>query len=90
MTFMIEFFLTIDIHKFRSTNATWNALMLDDHWSVGYVTTLIELMPFTQKEEWEKYYYESGRLRELAISKIEPKLQNILQDEQLVRTTKVL
>ena len=39
---MDEFVLKIDENKFRSTNDTWNRLMLNDPWSVGYVSTLIE------------------------------------------------
>jgi hypothetical protein len=45
----MEFVLNIDANRFRSTNASWNALMLNDPWSVGYVTTLIELVPFAKK-----------------------------------------
>ncbi len=40
---MDEFILQIDETKFRSTNGPWNNLCLNDPWSVGYVSTLIEL-----------------------------------------------
>ena len=50
---MEEFVNTIDLQKFASTNGAWNDLMLNDPWSVGYVTTLIELKQFKTKEEWE-------------------------------------
>lgn len=60
---MDEFILPIDIEKFRSTNAMWNNLMLNDPWSVGYVSTLIELQEWKSKEEWEAkaYYYTKHR-----------------------------
>jgi hypothetical protein len=85
---MEEFVLTIDANKFRSTNAPWNNLMLNDPWSVGYVTTLIELVPFEKKEDWEKFYYDSGQKREFEISKLSPELQKIVNDESLIRTNK--
>lgn len=82
---MEEFVLNMDAIKFRSTNATWNNLLLNDPWSVGYVTTLIELVPFVKKEDWEAFYYESGQERELALSKLKPEIQNIVNDESLIR-----
>ena len=85
---MDEFVLPIEAAKFRSTNATWNNLMLNDPWSVGYVTTLIELVPFAKKEDWEQYYFESGQQREGLILNLEKQTQDIIQNEQLVRTHK--
>ena len=58
-----EFILSIDPVKFRSTNAPWNDLMLNDPWSVGYVSSLIEAKEWTSKEEWESAYYASGNER---------------------------
>ena len=60
---MDEFILTIDKEKFRSTNAKWNELMLNDPWSVGYVSSLIESANWKSKEEWELTYYKSGENR---------------------------
>ncbi len=60
---MDEFVLCIDKDKFRSTNAKWNELMLNDPWSVGYVSTLIEAAVWKSKEEWEDTYYRSGEAR---------------------------
>lgn len=60
---MDEFVLSIDREKFRSTNAAWNNLMLNDPWSVGYVSQLIETKRWTSKEEWEQFYYDSGAIR---------------------------
>lgn len=84
----MEFVLPIDAGKFRSTNAPWNNLMLNDPWSVGYVTTLIELVPFVRKEDWEQYYYASGQQRETLIEKLDKATQGMLQNEQLIRTDK--
>lgn len=80
-----EFTLSLDAAKFRSTNGAWNELMLNDPWSVGYVTTLIELKPFTEKEEWEAFYYRSGEEREVIISRWDEATQAILHDTQLIR-----
>ena len=85
---MDEFVLPIDVAKFRSTNAAWNNLMLNDPWSVGYVTALIALEPFKRKEDWEKFYYDSGLKREGLIAGLNFDEKGILQDEQLVRTDK--
>lgn len=60
---MEEFVLNIDKEKFRSTNAAWNNLMLNDPWSVGYVSQLIETKRWASKEEWEQFYYDSGAIR---------------------------
>ena len=60
---MDSFQLIIDPDKFRSTNSMWNELMLNDPWSVGYVSTLIELQDWKCKEEWENFYYKSGQKR---------------------------
>jgi hypothetical protein len=85
---MDEYCLTIDINKFRSTNAPWNDLMLNDPWSVGYVTTLIELVPFAEKEDWEAFYYRNGQQREVEVSKLSRDIQNVLNDESLIRVDK--
>lgn len=60
---MDEFKLPIDEAKFRSTNGMWNRLMLNDPWSVGYVSTLIELQEWESKEQWEEFYYANGEQR---------------------------
>ena len=83
---MDEFINKIDPAKFRKTNVPWNDLMLNDPWSVGYVTTLILLKPFANKEEWEEFYYEMGSYRQKKLQGL-PKAQVLLlNDEQLVRT----
>lgn len=71
---MEEFVLTIDKDKFRSTNAIWNELMLNDPWSVGYVSTLIETANWKNKEEWENTYYASGEVRNKFIEQNAEKL----------------
>lgn len=64
---MDEFLLTIDPEIFRKTNLRWNELRLNDPWSVGYVSRLIEERVFSSKEEWENYYYETGDTRKKLI-----------------------
>jgi hypothetical protein len=64
----MEFINTVHPDKFRATNAHWNNLCLNDPWSIGYVSTLIETQNFMSKEDWEQYYYESGALRNEQIS----------------------
>ena len=71
---MDEFILSIDKEKFRSTNAKWNKLMLNDPWSVGYVSTLIETANWKNKEEWETTYYASGEVRNQLIEQNAAKL----------------
>ena len=71
---MDEFVLGIDKDKFRSTNAKWNELMLNDPWSVGYVSTLIEASNWKSKEEWEETYYASGAVRNRLIDENAAKL----------------
>ena len=77
------FELSISPTKFRATNATWNRLRLNDPWSVGYVSTLIEKKPFANKEEWENFYYASGEQRKAAILQLAPQVQTELQNALL-------
>jgi len=81
---MDEFILSINPDKFRSTNAAWNYLKLNDPWSVGYVTSLIEATTFGSKEEWETYYYQSGAKRNSLLVGLKVNIVDILQDEQLI------
>lgn len=85
---MDEFINRLNIALFESTNGLWNDLMLNDPWSVGYVTTLIEMKTFDNKEDWESFYYESGEERDNKISKLSIELQNKINDEQLVLKNK--
>jgi len=83
---MSEFLNSIDSQKFRATNAHWNDLCLNDPWSVGYVSTLIETTSFNSKEEWEKYYYQSGVERNTIISESFSGDMNLLNDHTLKKT----
>lgn len=85
---MDKFELTIDRFTFENTNSLWNDLMLNDPWSVGYVSTLIESEKFQLKEEWEKFYYYSGEERNKLIEKLSTEKQEILNNEQLIRTNR--
>lgn len=78
-----EFINTLDSCIFRSTNDAWNKLMLNDPWSVGYVTSLIETKEWSSKEEWEEFYYKSGEERKKSSATCP-----IIEDFQLVRTNK--
>lgn len=81
---MEEFVLGIDREKFSSTNAKWNSLMLNDPWSVGYVSTLIELQAWHSKEEWEDFYYQSGEQRRALLGDN----RDLLDNFSLVRTNR--
>ena len=81
---MEEFILSIDREKFSSTNAKWNSLMLNDPWSIGYVTTLIELQPWHSKEDWESFYYRSGEQRRALLGDN----RDLLDDFSLIRTNR--
>jgi len=85
---MDEFILNIDKNLFRSTNGPWNQLMLNDPWSVGYVTTIIEYKNFTNKIEWEELYYRTGSYRNKLIEDHYLSYDPILNDESLIRIDK--
>ncbi|WP_423819193.1 MjaI family restriction endonuclease [Salinimicrobium sp. TIG7-5_MAKvit] len=80
---MDAFVNDIDHRAFAKTNAPWNQLMLNDPWSVGYVTTLITLKPFANKEEWESFYYEMGEYRQRQLKALSPHQSSVLKDFQL-------
>lgn len=77
------FFLSIDRDKFRSTNAIWNELRLNDPWSVGYVSDLIAKKSFLTKEEWEQFYYDSGHERYKQLLKLSLQTRNLLNNFML-------
>lgn len=83
---MDEFTLKIDENKFRRTNGPWNDLCLNDPWSVGYVSTLIEVQTFLTKELWEKFYYDSGQEREQKINSLSEQERILLNEHTLKRT----
>jgi hypothetical protein len=62
--------------------------MLNDPWSVGYVTTLIETAEFRTKEEWEAFYYHSGESRNTHLLTLDAASRNLLNNEQLVYRNK--
>lgn len=80
---MDEFINILDEQKFRSTNALWNDLRLNDPWSIGYVSTLIESQNFSKKEEWEAFYYSSGSERKSKLKSYPENIVNILNDSLL-------
>lgn len=53
----------VNQQKFKSTNYIWNRLRLNNPWSIGYVSNLIESKTFNSKEEWKEFYYQSGEER---------------------------
>lgn len=62
---MLDVFVnTLDYNKFTATNSIWNKLGLNHPDNVGMVSTLINEQKFTNKEEWENYYYTHGRTKE--------------------------
>lgn len=81
---MDEFVLGIDQNKFSSTNGMWNKLMLNGPWSVGYVSTLIELQAWHSKEEWEDFYYRCGERRRALLGEN----RDILDNFSLIRTNR--
>lgn len=77
------FGLSFDPGRFRATNGLWNALRLNDPWSVGYVSRLIASRYFGTKEAWEDYYYESGELRRRALTELAVETRRLLDDFSL-------
>ena len=78
----------LDVARFESTNSIWNHVMLNDPWSVGYVTTLIESRIFKSKEDWEEYYYFSGEQRNIQLANLSKDIADKMNDEQLIRSNK--
>lgn len=76
----------IDPVIFSGTNAHWNNLKLNNPWSVGYVSALVSVHPFKNKESWENYYYQSGEQRRQEIGNFQANVQNELNDFQLALT----
>lgn len=84
----MEFQLTIDSAKFRATNAAWNQLMLNDPWSVGYVSTLIEMESYSTKEDWEDFYYKSGEKRNELLKNVDVNVFQVLENDKDIRKSK--
>ncbi len=77
---------TLDRQRFESTNALWNSLCLNDPWSVGYVSRLVESKIFCQKEDWESFYYASGAERKNLLMNLPAEIVALLNDFELKRT----
>lgn len=82
----MEFINTVNEDKFRATNAHWNNLCLNDPWSVGYVSSLIETQTFASKEAWEQYYYDSGAERDRKVNNHSQGDKQFLNDHTLKHT----
>lgn len=80
---MQVFQLDIDKDRFEQTNGLWNELQLNAPWSVGYVSSLIESQRFDTKEEWERYYYETGKVRNEQLQRLPTAQQQLLNNTQL-------
>lgn len=80
---MYEFENIPDRKRFESTNILWKDLMFNDPWNVGSVTFLLESGSFARKEEWEEFYYESGKRRNQEIADLSPALCHKLNDDML-------
>jgi hypothetical protein len=80
---MDEFVLHMDPELYRKTNALWNDNKFNAPWKVGYVAKLIESKTFLTKEEWEEFYYQSGKER-LGILYSYPLLLAILNGDDSV------
>lgn len=85
---MQQFRIPIEKNKFRALNSPWNKLMLNSPWSVGYVSMLIELKVFKDKQEWEDFYYEMGEYRNKKLNELPKQTIDILNDEELIRKNK--
>lgn len=74
----------LDPEQFRLTNGPWNELCLNDPWSVGIVTNIIELRVFENKEDWERFYYNMGEVRLKELSRLDAETVQTLDNELLV------
>ncbi|MDY6970155.1 MAG: hypothetical protein SVR08_16085 [Spirochaetota bacterium] len=83
---MGQFILAIDIEIFKKTNGPWNELRLNDPWNVGYVSSLIEMDHFQNKELWEDFYYNSGKERNQQLITISNDIRILLNDHTLKLT----
>lgn len=84
----MEYINRLDTVKFRSTNDTWNQLMLNDPWSIGSVSYLSKKRHFVNKEDWESYYHASGEERERIISTKTESDQSFYQDVKNLPTNR--
>lgn len=66
----------------------WNKLKLNAPWSVGYVSSLIEIQNFENKEAWENFYFETGKNRKIALAQLPQNIQQQLNDINLNQQAK--
>lgn len=75
----------------KQTNTIWNRMRLNSMWSVGTVSKLINDKDFKSYQEWEDYYFESGRKRRELIEKLPKEEQVIVLNPSLdINTIKQL
>ena len=78
----------MDLELFRSTNAAWNQMRLNAKWSVGTMAELIQQQSFTSKEEWMRYYYESGQERLRLIASLSEEDRVIVLSSKMPRVVR--
>lgn len=69
--------------NFKKTNKIWNDLNLNQAWCIGYLMQLCKNSKASSFDEWESYYFESGRLRAIKISVIPVFKKQILMDRKV-------
>lgn len=74
---MDSFKCAVSKEKLRATNKTWGEKQLNRPWLVGMVSKLAMDHTFRTKEEFRDYYFESGRKRHEALSKLSEEEQYI-------------
>lgn len=73
--------LKTDKSKLANSQGIWNHLYLNDPWSIGYVSNLIETASFQSKSYWEQFYFESGEERNRIVADLPVEKQQLLNDE---------
>lgn len=75
------YILKTDASKLVNTEGIWNHLYLNDPWSIGYISNLIETESFQSKSYWEQFYFNSGASRNRIVADLSVDKQQLLNDE---------
>lgn len=55
---------------FGYTNSVWNNLNLNSGWSIGLLMKITENVSFQTFEEWEEYYFETAKKRQVKLQEL--------------------
>jgi len=69
--------------QYEQLDAILRGLYLNDPWSIGKLSNIIELRAFETKEDWEAFYFRMGDIRVKELSRLDREEVEVLENDLL-------